>query len=208
MAEGSGVPEATGNVVRIGAPSVEPLPPAPGSVADIFLGWVGRRRDFVQSVERRLLTRFGLDVAYCSINFDHPEYGPSGRVVDLVVSDETDVRFPHEERHRRRAQVMAVPHFTMGDFPQRWQRGETVLMEMREMGEELGRRFDAAPVKWSLSVPLIDHGEWFGLFGVAGLSEDRPSEIVRAATEAGAATLVAMFVADLSEFEAGEGPGS
>lgn len=208
MAEDSGAPSASGNVVRIGAPLVEPLPPAPGSVADIFLGWVGRRRDFLQSIGRRLVARFGLDLAYCSINFDHPEYGPSARVVDLVLSDETDVRFPHEERHRRRAQVMTVPHSGMGDFPKRWRRGETVLMEMREMGEELGRRFEASPVKWSLTVPLISQGEWFGLFGVAGLSEDRPSHVVVAATEAGAATLIATMVADLGEAEAGVGPGS
>lgn len=208
MAEDSGVPEASGNVVRIGVPLVEPLPPAPGSVADIFLGWVGSRRDLLQSVERRLVARFGLDGAYCSINFDHPEYGPSVRVVDLVLSDEMDVRFPHEERHRRRAQVMTVPHLAMGDFPERWQRGETVLMEMREMGEELGRRFEVSPVKWALSVPLIADGEWFGLFGVAGLSEDLPSDVVWAATEAGAATLVATLVADLAEVEVGEGPAS
>lgn len=208
MAEDSVVPDVGGNVVRIGAPLVEPLPPAPGSVAEAFLGWAERRRDFLQAVERRLVVRFGLDLAYCSINFDHPEYGPSGRVVDLVLSDETDVRFPHEERHRRRAQVMTVPHSGMGDIPARWERGETVMMEMREMGEELGRRFEATAVKWSLSAPLISHGEWFGLLGVAGLSERRPSDMVVAATEAGAATVTASFADDLGEAEAGQRRGS
>lgn len=208
MAEDSRVPSTGRNVVRIGAPLVEPLPPAPGSVAESFLDWVEGDRNFLQRVERRLIARFRLDVAFCSINFDHPEYGPSGRVVDLVLSDEMDVRYPHEERHRRRAQVMTVPHSGMGEFPKRWERGETVLIQMREMGEELGRRFEATAVKWSLNVPIISHGEWFGLFGVADLSEEAPSHIVVAATEAGAATVTASFEADLGEAGAKQRGGS
>lgn len=203
MAEEFESRESAGNVVRIGAPLVEPLPPVPGSVAERFLTWVESSSALLQTVERRLVNRFGLDLAFCSINFEHPEYGPAGRVVDLVVSAETDVRFPHEERHRRRAQVMTIPHSAMGEFPARWERGETVLFEMREMGEELGRRFEATAVKWSLNVPLIVAGEWFGLLGVAGLSDDQPTEMVVSATEAGAATVVASFVADLG----GEGLG-
>lgn len=199
MYQNSESPERSGNVARIGAPLVEPLPPVPGSMAERFLAWFEDGSQLLHTLERRLVDTLAVDIAFCSINFDHPEYGPAARTIDLVLSSEVDARYPHEERHRRRAQVMSIPHSAMGDFPARWERGETVRMEMREMGEELGRRFEASPVKWSLSVPLIGRGEWFGLFGVASLSEEPPSAALVQATEAGAATLTASFVADTPE---------
>lgn len=192
-----------GNVIRIGAPLVEPLPPTPGSVAADFLAWMEIRRGFVQGIGWRVLRRFGLDVAFCSINFDHPEYGPASRVAELVVSPETDARFPHAERHRRRARVMNVPHSAMGDCPSRWERGETVLLELNDMGEQLGRRFEASAVIWSLSAPLSVPEEWFGLFGVASLARTPPPAGLAETVEAGAHSLVTCFLSDAGDADRG-----
>lgn len=137
----------------------------------------------------RLTERWLLLASFVEINFLHPDVGPAGSVV-LTVST-----FDPLSMRRRAERLTVIPFRELGRYIPRWEAGETVLVSVDEMPEELARRYATTPIRWSLNVPIRVDGSWVGLVGAVTDARGFDARTV-AGFEALARVLMAEFAAD------------
>lgn len=174
---------------NVGAPVVEAFVPVEGTPPAQFYRWLDLRRDRVRGM-LDLLTRRWLPLAcFVEINFLHPEVGPAG---SLVLATST---FDPLSMKRRVARLQVIPFRELRQYIARWEAGETVLVSVDEMPEDLARRYATTPIRWSLNVPIRVDGHWVGLVGAATDERGFDRQAI-AGFEALAQVLMADFAAD------------
>lgn len=184
------------DVYHIGAPLVEPLPPPSGSIAEQFLDWAeSEGADVLGEVLAGLVEGLGGDSAFCGVNYIHPEFGPTARTVSLVFGPRMRSRRPPGRHFQRLARVLAVPSSAVNEYVGRWQAGETVLLNIRAL-RRTTRHFMETVSNWSLTVPLVLDGEWFGMVGMSTLDEEPPGPSVVEACEVAVSAVLSSFIAD------------
>jgi hypothetical protein len=175
-------------VAQVGAPVLEPLPPAPNTPAGRFYRWLEAEELLVTTLLESMTARWRPLSCFVEVNFEHPELGPAGAVVLTAVTIDVN---PLKRRARR---AMVIPFLEMAPYLPRWERGETILVSVPEMPEPLARRYAATPLVWSLNVPVHVEGTWVGLVGAT--ADDRGfSETAITAFEALARVLMRDFTA-------------
>lgn len=143
----------------VGAPVVEPLLPPKGTPPAHFYRWLELRREQVQEMLELLTQRWLLLASFVEINFFHPDVGPAG---SLVLTSST---FDPLSMRRRGARLQVIPFRELCQYIPRWEAGETVLVSVEDMPEELARRYATTPIRWSLNVPIRVEDHWVGLVG-------------------------------------------
>lgn len=173
----------------VGAPVVEAFMPVKGTPPARFYRWLELRRDQVEEMLECLTRRWRLLASFVEINFFHPEVGPAGSLV--LASSTLD---PLSMR-RRKARLQVIPFREMRQYVPRWEAGETVVVSVDDMPEELARRYAATPIRWSLNVPVRVEDQWVGLVGAATDARGFEGRAI-AGFEALAKVLMADFAAD------------
>lgn len=187
---------------RVGAPLVQAHLPLQGTPSARLQRWVQYHEERVRGMLERLTLRWELLASFVEINFLHPEVGPAGAL--YLVSSRMDGRM----MKRRAARLLVIPHRELAPYLPCWQRGETVVVPVEDMPDELARRYDATPIHWSLNTPLMIEGQWAGLVGGAAGAEGFGRRSV-AAFEALAQVMILGFEADsaLCRFKSMTAPG-
>lgn len=137
----------------------------------------------------RLTVRWLPLASFVEVNFVHPEVGPAGA---LVMTDTTIDPLPLRRRAER---LRVIPLRELADYVPRWVQGNTVLVSVDDMPEDLARRYAATPFRWSLNVPIRVEATWVGLVGAVADEEGFPRRAV-VGFEAFAEVLMREFAAD------------
>lgn len=176
---------------RVGAPVVKAYSPRQGTASAALHAWLVSHQEVVQELLDQVTTRWRPLASFVEMNFEHPEYGPSGALV--LTSTLLDTR----PIRRRADRLRVIPHREVAEYLPVWERGITVEVAVKDMPEDLGRRYSTTPIHWSLNVPLHVNGSWVGLVGAA--TDERGFERRAVASyQALAKVLMSEFEADVA----------
>lgn len=173
----------------VGAPLIERFAPLAGTAPARFAAWLPDNAARITRYLEALTTRWDLVGAFVVVRFIHPTRGPAGAVAVSTTTLDTGAL-----RHRLR-RLTVIPLTDLTPFVPRWERGETTLVEVVDMPSELGRRYAATPVRWSLNVPVMSDGTWVGVVGAVNGADGVDPGAVRS-FEALTAWLTREFEAD------------
>lgn len=173
----------------VGAPVVEAVLPLQGTHPARFYRWLQLRRDQVREMLDCPTRRWQLLASFVEVNFVHPEVGPAGSLV--LTSSTLDPR----TMRRRGARLKVIPFRELQPYIPRWEAGETVVVSVGDMPEELARRYATTPIRWSLNVPVRVDDQWVGLVGAATDARGFDQRVI-SSFEALAQVLMADFAAD------------
>lgn len=194
-------------VAEVGAPLLQPYPPALDSAAGRFDHWVEGRSQQIADIMQTLTFRWSPLAAFLVVLFDHPDDGPCGA---LMMTTST-VDLTHKRERLRRLSVIPLRELT--PYVDRWQRGGTVVASVSDMPENLSRRYLATQVEWSLNIPIRCEGEWVGIIGATADREGFEDGAITSFEAAGmlleweyaAQSAWYRFQDSLDEFESGAG---
>lgn len=175
----------------VGAPLLDLFDPPADTGPGRFHTWLATHQVRMEALLTRLMDRWRPQGCFIEVNFEHPDSGPAGAIV--LTAGGFDV----SSSPQRVKRVMAIPMAELTPYIHRWERGETVLLEVAAMPEPLVRRYAALPVVWSLNVPVHLEREWVGLIGATADETGFTREAV-ASFEAAAGMVMGEMAADLA----------
>lgn len=178
----------------VGSPVLEAFEPVLDTPAGRFHGWVQLNKEHLADLLAVLTERWNPLSSFVEVNFTHPDAGPAG-AIQLTAS--TVDAAPVQIRARK---IRVIPFSELEPYIPRWQAGQTVLVRVDDMPDDLRRRYAATPIEWSLNVPILAEGVWVGLIGgVAG--PDGFSHRAVESYEGGAKLVMGEFESDMALLE-------
>lgn len=204
---GTNGPLRENSLTLVGAPLIEGFAPLEGTPAARFGVWLPDNEARIHRTLHDLTMRWNLIGSFVVVRFLHPTRGPAGAIALSATTLDTAAL------HHRLKRVTVIPLTDLGPYVPRWERGETVVVEVSDMPSDLARRYAATPVRWSANVPVMNEGKWVGIVGAVAGVEGFPARTVAALEALGewmqwefeADTAWAEFVASTEQEETIEG---